>query len=274
MAKNGHHISVSTDQEGASPKIVTPTDRFPVDNIAYDVARGKVDGAYPIGSYGERNCDAGEVNRIIWPNGVFTIPDAAGVQMSIVSTSADDTDGGTGVNSVEIHYLDADLIEKHEIVTLAGLTPVSTVATDIRFINCMHLQTTGSGLAAAGDITASNTGSVYSQISTGEVRCSSSARMIPAGKKCFVAGASASSVSGTAAARSVIRIVGTELDNHQYTNPLIFMPFGSIAVQDTSDSFNFPVPLLFNAGTIVAFTVTVDKAATVAGSWFGWLEDI
>ena len=273
MSKNGILLSVAQNQEGRLPKIVTPVDRLPIDAIGNDVARGKVPGAEPIGSYGEREADAGETNRVVWPNGVFSLPDAAGVQMSIVSTSTDDTDGGTGVNEIEIHYLDADLVAGHEIIPLAGLTPVLTAATNIRFVNCLHIQVPGTLSAASGDITASNGGTTYSQISAGEVRCSSSMRMIPAGKICFVAGAAASSVSGTAAARTVIRIVGSELDNHQYIDPLILMPYGSIAVQDSSEAFNFPVPLRFSAGSVVGLTVTTDKAATVAGSWFGWIED-
>lgn len=240
------------------------------------VARGDIAGAKPYGAYGERLAGAGETNRIIWPNGVFTLPDAAGVQMSIVSTSAnDDKDAGTGIRSIEIDYIDATLTEQREIVLLEGLTPVLTQATNIRFINCMHTKTYGDFPAtAAGDIIASNGGTTYSQIAAGANRCSSSARMVPAGKCCFMAGAVGGAASGTAAASVVIRIVASELDENQYIDPLIMFPFGAIAVQDTSATYTFPVPLCFNPGTVVAMSVTTDKAANVAGSWFGWLEEI
>lgn len=283
MSTNGTLISVAGNQDGAAiagsgrktPKIVTTSDPFFADSTPLQVARGKVPGATPVGSFGERLALAGEVNRIIWPNGIFKLPPASGVQMSIVSTSANDAAAGTGIRTIEIHYIDSSLNQQHESVTLNGLTPVLTVATDIRFIDCMHVSSYGSTPAAAsGTITASNGGVTYSQISAGDLRCTSSARMVPAGKYLYVAGAIGSSVSGTSAAKAELRIVATELDTHQYIDPLIFIPFGTIGIQDASEAFNFPVPLRFSPETVVALTVTTDKDAQVSGSWFGWFEDI
>lgn len=266
-------LTVARDQEGATPLIVTPVDRLPVDNMGVSVARGQVPGAIPIGAFGYRNASAGETNRIVWPNGIFSLPPTAGVQMSIVSTSANDSAAGTHARVLELHYLDANLLEKTELITMNGLTPVLTIATNIRFINCLHVHEIGTTASAAGNIVASNGGTTYGQIAQGEVRCTSSARMIPAGKVCYVAGAVGGSVSGTASASVILKIVASELDAFQYTNPLIFFPYGGVAAQDTSESFNFPVPLKFTAGTVVAMQLTTDKISTVTASWFGWLEN-
>lgn len=270
-ATEHNRVKVATHVIGAQDQAI----HYPVyDKFETQISRGEVAGAKPIGSYGKRTTTGAENNRVIWPNGVFSIPDAAGVQMSLVSTSADDDETGTGIRIVEIHYLDADLVEQSEFVTLQGLTPVLTAATDIRFINCMHVHTFGTSAYAAGTITASNGGTTYSQISTGQLRCSSSARMIPAGKKCYVAGAVAGAVSGTAAAGVFIDLVASELDDNQYTDPLIMFPQSGIGLQDTSVTFNFPVPITFNAGTVIALSLTTDKTAIVGASWFGWLEDV
>lgn len=274
MSKNGILITVAGDQQGATPEIVTEDRPFPTIDFLTNISRGKVQGATPFGSYGERTTSGAETNRIVWPNGIFSLPPAAGVQMSIISTSADDDAAGTGIRTVEIHYLDANLDEQEEILVMDGVTPVLTQATDIRFINCTHIQTYGTDAFAAGTITASNGGVTYSQISVGETRCTSSARMIPRGKVGYLAGASAGAVSGTAAARAIIRIVATELDAHQYIDPLIFIPFGSVGLQDSAESFNLPLPLRFSEGTVVAMSATVDKSATITGSLFGWLEDV
>ena len=241
-----------------------------------EISRGGVANAKPMGSFGERAALAGESNRVIWPNGVFSLPAATGVQMTIVSTSAnDDVDAGTGIRTIEMHYLDANLAERHEVIELQGLTSVLTDAIDIRFIQCMHVQTYGAVPAtAAGNITAKNAGITYSQISAGDLRCTSSARMVPADRYLFVAGAIGSAVSGTAAAKAQIRIAATELDEHQYLDPFILIPFGTIGVQDLSEAYTFPVPLRFSPGTVVAMTVTTDKDANVSGSWFGWLEEV
>ena len=238
-----------------------------------EIARGGVQGAELFGSYGERTTAGAETNHVIWPNGDFVIPPAVGVQLTLSSSDAADADGGTGVNSVEIHYLDGDLNPGSETVTLNGLTGVTTTATDIRFVQCMHLQDVGSAEAAVGNISAVEGVDTYSYIAAGEVRCSSSMRMIPKGKKAFVAGAVGGAASGTSAARVKIRLVASELDNHQYLDPLILMPHGTIAVQDNTVPYVFPVPLPFKAGTVIGLTETTDKAAIISGTWFGWIED-
>jgi uncharacterized protein YqgC (DUF456 family) len=256
-----------------SSLIVSETEPSSVSDFGTSVARGRMSGAYPYGSYGERDASSSEVNRVIWPNGTFTLPDAAGVQMSIVSTSADDDITGTNARTLEMHYIDSNGEEQNEFVNLDGTTPVLTTATDIRFINCLHIHDIGTNAYAAGDILASNSGIIYAQISANNVRCTSSMRMIPTGKVCYVAGAIGGAVSGTAAAKVVLKIVASELDIHQYIDPLILIPYGGIAVQDSSEAYNFPVPLKFSAGSVVGMLLTTDKAATVTGSWFGWLED-
>ena len=286
MSKNGILISVAGDQNGSKiegsgrnePKIITPDDPFPIDNTPYQIGRFRVPGATPFGSYGERDASSAESNFVVWPNGPFQIPPATGVQMSIVSTSGNDALAGTNVQTIEIHYLDSNLEDGVEILEMDGLTPVLTTATDIRFIQCMHIQQFGDTAEAAGDITASyddGGGPVtYSQISQGDTRCSSSARMIPANKYGFVAGAVAGAVSGTSAARVTVRLVASELDNNQYLDEqFMLIPHGSVSVQDTSLGYNFPIPLRFNPGTVIALTLSTDKAAIVSGSWFGWTEN-
>ena len=256
-----------------SSLIVSETEPAPVSDFGTSVARGRMFGTTPFGGYGERDASAGEANRVIWPNGIFELPPSTGVQMSIVSTSADDDLTGTHARKLEMHYIDSNGDEQHELVEMDGLTPVLTTATDIRFINCLHIHEVGDNSETAGTITASNGGITYAEISQGNVRCTSSMRMIPAGKVCYVAGAVGGSVSGTSAAKVIIKVVASELDAHQYIDPLILIPYGGVAVQDVSEAYNFPVPLKFSAGSVVGMLLTTDKAATVTGSWFGWIED-
>lgn len=238
-----------------------------------EVARGNVVGGEIFSAFGERTTSGAETNRVIWPNGVFSIPAASGVQMSIVSTSADDAADGTNIRTIDIHYLDINLDPQTERVTLNGLTPVLTVATDIRFIQCVHIVTFGTTASAAGDIIISNGGTTYSQIAAGAVRCSSSARMVPRGKRLLVTGAVGSSISGTGQARAVIRLCTTELTSQSFVYPLILIPHASIGVQDGAVSHNFDTPFIINEGNIIAMTHTTDKSATISGSWFGFLEN-
>ena len=238
------------------------------------VGRGAVPGAEPFSGFGERVTTGAVVNGIIWPNGALYIPPIAGVQPSIASTSANDTAAGTGIRIVEVHYLDVNLDPRAEFVTLNGVTPVVMVATDVRFIQCLHGYTVGSGGYSAGIITASFAGSTLSEIAISDLRCRSSARMVPRGKYAFISAAVGSFSSGTAAASGHIEIVATELDAHQFTQQGLFFPHGEVAVQDSSEAMTFPVPARFREGTIIAMTFSADKGVTVAGTWYGWLEDV
>jgi len=244
-------------------------------DIGVQIARGNVSGAKPFGSFGELTTVSADVNRIIWPNGVFKIPNQAGITVDIVSSDINDADGGTGVNSIEVHYLDVNLEEQAVIILLDGTTPIVSAIAGVRFINCMHIQTTGTpGQGAVGNIKAYVGAQTYSEIAAGDVRCASSARMVPANKRAMVAGIVGSAISGTAAARALVQVVATELDNHQYIDQELFIPFGSIGLQDSSEGFILPVPLTFKAGTIIAMLLkNTDKAATITADWFGWLED-
>ena len=237
-----------------------------------DVARGRITGSEPFASYG-RHTSAGAESGILWPGATYMLPAAAGVQMAIVSTSANDTAAGTGIRTIEVHYLDADLAEQMEVVTLNGTTPVNTVATNIRFIQCMHMNTYGSGKAAAGTITASNGGQSYSEIATGKVRCSSSVRMVPAGKRLLVDVVYSGSVSVTADASVIVEIVTSSFGGHDYSADSVFVPIGAAAFQATSGGTTIPCPIPFEAGTAIGMTYETDKAATIVGWWSGRLEN-
>lgn len=238
-----------------------------------DIARGRVPGSQPFSGFGKR-VTAGAETNVLWPNGAYAFPPPAGVQMSLVSTSASDGVAGTGIRSVEMHYLDANLAERSEVVTLNGTTPVLTVATNIRFIQCLHINTFGSGKAAAGNITVSNGGVTYAYIAMGDVRCSSSVRMVPAGKRLIVESFFGGSVSGSAAASTIVYMSTPNFAGHDYIADAVFIPLASGAFQDNSAGLAVKCPLVFTAGQAVGMTFVTDKAATIVGTWFGWLENV
>jgi len=211
----------------------------------------------------------------VWPDGAVTFTPSLGVQMSLVSTSADDSAAGPNVQQLEIHYLDRKLDPQSELVDMNGLTPVLTQATDIRWIQCMHLNRTGANTVAAGIITATYGGNTYSYIPAGETRCSSSFRMVPRGKYLYIDGAVGGSTSATADTATRLRIVATEIDSHQYLqNPIILIPFASVGLQNGPIAFAFPPGPRYTAGTLVGCTHTTNKAAIISCSWFGRLEPI
>ena len=69
------------------------------------IARGMVPGAQIFSAYGRR-ATAGAETNILWPDGVYALPPAAGVQISVTSSSASDSAAGAGIRTIDIHYLD------------------------------------------------------------------------------------------------------------------------------------------------------------------------
>lgn len=240
-----------------------------------NISRGLITGAEPIDAYGEITT-AGADAGVIWPGtaSAFAFPSSAGVQMTFVSSSANDTAAGTGIRTIQMHYLDANLAQQTENITMNGTTNVLTVATNIRFIQCIHALTVGSGKAAAGNITVTNGGTTYSRINTGALRCSSSVRMVPAGKRLLVTSMYGGSASGAGAAATTIRLATPTFSSADLTTSNAFIPLAAAAYQDGSAGLTIPVPFVFTAGQSVGMVFTSDKAATIVGSWFGWLENV
>ena len=247
--------------------------------IGAQIARGELGGMEPFSAFGVLETAGAAVKKIVWPNGVFTLPDqTTGETVSFVSSNNEDGAGTqTGINSIELHYLDVNLEEQAAIITLTGTTPVVAAITGVRFIQEMHLNTVGSTLAAVGAITAYKEGSastIYCEIGAGREVSESSLRMVKAGKRAVISGLAASSVSGTAAARVSVDFVASEYYGHQYTSPFVLVPQGTIGTQDNGLTFNLPVPAIYQPGTVIGFRATTDKGALISADWFGWLEDL
>ena len=244
-------------------------------DVALEIARGRCGGAEPFGAYGRIETSGGVTNNLLWANGTWYIPSSSGEQISVVSTSANDTDGGTGANTIHIHYLDDELVPQIETLTMNGLTPVLTIATNIRFIQCSHLATFGTLKAAAGNILFQNIAltKLYNEIGATQIRCSSSLRMVPKNKRAVVVGLVGSSISGTAAARAEISMAVSYFLDTDYTQDEMIIPIASIGAQDMGLAYTLPIPHIAPEGTLVGMKVTTDKAAIITGDWFGWLED-
>lgn len=238
------------------------------------VARGLNPNAQPFSAYGERIVVGAETNTPIWPDGIIRTGPIGGVQLYAKSSSANDTVGGSGMGYLSVHYLDEDRVDTDATIPLAGLTQVA-LPTKAMFIQCAHTGVEQAKVAAGTITIVDGSGNVYSQIDVGEPRCSSSFRMVPKGTRLFIDGAVGSSTSATSDTASRIRIVANELFDHQYIDPLLFMPVGSISLQNNAIAFAFPVALgPFREGSVVGAIHSSNKACTVGVTWFGRLETV
>ena len=229
-------------------------------NLA-DIARGEVPGAKPFSAFGENITSGSATDQVLWATGMpnaLAVPDS--IQMSFVSSAAD-------TRQLKLVYLDGDLVERTEAVTLTGTTPVLTTATDIRFVNRLYSLDGG----AATTVTATNGGITYARLNTGSVQFDQAMYRVPADRRLMVNSLYAGAASGSSASRVVIKAEVSFFNGDSFGEQGIFHPVGGVALQDNAVTLPFgpfPIP----AGEIIALTFTCDKAADVVGGFFGWTE--
>lgn len=111
----------------------------------FSVAAGAVDGVKIIKKFGQN--PAVDSTATIWDEGGIYEYLTSAQNVSIASTSANDTELGTGARSVRVSGLDENWLEKDEVVTLNGQTPVVISGQYIRIFRMEVLSagSTGSG---------------------------------------------------------------------------------------------------------------------------------
>src|SRR4030066_991530 len=117
-------IATYLDSETGLPTPINGMDGVPA-SIAYElmIARGLIPGHVKLRTFGQRTgLSIVATGDDIWEGTATTIPipAAAGEQMTIVSTSVNDTAAGTGIQSVDVMYLDASGNVQIEVVALSG----------------------------------------------------------------------------------------------------------------------------------------------------------
>jgi hypothetical protein len=131
-------------------KVSSVTQRGLYEPFELQVSRGQIAFHRNVTVFGfNPDVDATQVS--VWPlPSLITFP-ASAIQMTVSSTSANDTSNGTGARTVVVQGLDANYNEVTETVTMDGQTAVTMTASLLR-VNYAYVATAGSGNSAAGDI--------------------------------------------------------------------------------------------------------------------------
>lgn len=227
--------------------------------------------------FGDRyGASASALGDDVWMGSASVIPmpnQTVGEQMTVVSTSLNDTLAGTGIQKLDIHGLDATGAEVSEVVNMAGTTPVNTVRTDWRFIQSIHTEQVGTGMLADGDIAIYRTGDtarVYNLIDSGGNMSLSSARMVPAGKTLIITGWSCGSTSDKDV---VMRLRATSTFEHTLTQGLFFLFKRTMALKNNSRYMPLRPPERIPALAIVKITAWSTQAGgTISAGWDGFVE--
>ena len=247
-------------------------------SIESEIARGTIDGMTDFIGFGERdNIQIIAQGSDIWRGTATAQPwpnQLGGEQMMVVSSDFDDRLSGTGIQKIEIDYLDALGREQYETVNMNGTAFTRTVGTNIRFINAIHATQVGSGTVASGDISICANGTlatVYNMISIGGNMSLSAQRMVPYGKTFYLHEWSASCIAPNSSTITRLRLRATEAHGTRVNGVFLFTDTAHL-----NNSFyqkHFSVPRKIPQLSVIKVTSWVGASGAYAGASFsGCLE--
>ena len=214
----------------------------------------------------------------VWIVGGNYVWPTSAMQMEVVSSSVEDdpvkadTNVGTGVHSVIIYDLNGSGVSATETVSLNGTAAVATTATNIYRVQGFRAVTTGTGLAAAGNIDLRNIADtpIYSRIATGYTRARNITYTVPTGYNLYVT----SSTIGVYGATKGIRVTARSTWDSDAAAQRDFFIANSEYVMGNGIIYRpFEVPTRLPAGTRLKTSVIADAAgAVVSVAHRGWLE--
>ena len=253
---------------------ITGENAFITQDILIEVARGNVPGMKMFSIVGKKNSISSSVLDDITGIPSTTVrPNPGGIQLELVSSSNEDSGAGgvnpagTGIRSIDIHYLDNAGAEQSETVVIDGTTPVNTLAENIDFVQWIHAKTAGSAGVAVGNISLRNTaGSVtYEYVKLGGNQSLSAAFKVPTGKKGYVLGWQASGITKIIDIR--LRATVERYDRTLIAGVFLFQDI-LILSDDSSGWIPFDVPKQMPAGAIIKLSAISSAAGGDAAGQF------
>jgi hypothetical protein len=222
-----------------------------------------------------KNLVVNNVYEDLWegPTGTYVFPTVP-IQMQLVSTSASDSAAGVGIQRVLVHYLDTNYDIQNEQVTLNGVTPVLTVATNILRINSLHAIKVGTTGNAVGNISLQNVGGgvTYGFISSGINTAMQAIYTVPNGVTGYISHWQASSgSSGNHFCQIELR--ATTHDGTIW--PGVFLIQDGTGTQNSGVEITFPIPIPIPSKADVKLSVISDASnanVTALGAIMGWFE--
>lgn len=141
-----------------------------------------------IRKFGRSDVLTADISEDLWvQGGARALPYTAGEAMNVVSTSTNDTSGGSGAQFVQIAGLNTDYELVTDTIVMNGTTPVASSTTNFITIDRARVVFCGSGQSNAGKITVTGatSGNVNSAIIAGESISQQSHFTVPAGYTLF-----------------------------------------------------------------------------------------
>ena len=251
----GIFLNVKTNKEAA----LSTTD------FLFEIARGSIPGIRMFSIPGRKDALSNTaLDDLTQIPGTIVVPSPGGIQLELVSSSGNDAAAGTGIQTIDIHYLDTNGDEQAETLTLDGLTPVNTIATNINYIQWIHANSVGTGGVAAGNISLRDTsgGVVYEYITSGGNQSLSAKYKVPNGHTGYVVGWQASGITK----KIDVRLRATVERFDRSLVPGVFLFQDIFVLNDSISGWTpFVVPLKMPAGAEIKLSA-ISSAAGCDGA--------
>lgn len=251
------------------PIIIAPGTLFIPRDFYLEISRGNVAGmkvyTIPGRSDGVSQTALEDVSQI---PGVTILPRPGGIQLEIISTSGNDTAAGSGVQSIDIHYLNPAGVEQEETCPTNGLVAQLTAKSDFADIQWMHTRTIGTpGGTAAGNISLRGVGggTVYEYIQAGGNQSLTCRYVVPTAKKGFLLGWEVSAITK----RIDFRLRATVERFDRTLVPDVFLFQDAVVLQDAPSAWRpFTSPSSIPASGVVKASAISAAAGGDAGASF------
>jgi len=222
------------------------------------VARGQIAWHYDVHKFGF-NPDIDDSLETVWAQGGLYSYLAAATQLSVSSSSTDDTSAGTGARTVTLSGLDANYSEISETVTLNGQTAVTTTNSYLRIFR-MVVNSAGSGgenagviYAGTGTVTSGVPANKYATIAIGDNQTLMAIWTVPANHTAYLLQTDVT--------------VATTKNNKYCTASLVARPYGEVfQVKDrfvkaeSQTTLTYSLPLEFEEKTDIEYRAIGDSA--------------
>lgn len=176
---------------------------------------------------------------------------------------------------MRIQYLDDAYAEKAEICLLNGTAEVATVNTDYYRIQSFRVIATGTGNAAAGNLSLRETDNapVYSYISAGYTRARNSAYTVPTGKTLYVTEfvVGYGYKTNTTHYCRIYTRANMEASTGFHTGSL-FYPYTEVICSNSSQAVRLDIPTKLTATTDIKVSAIATYAGGASIALRGWLE--
>lgn len=234
-----------------------------------EIARGNVEGMKAVTAFG-LNGDIGTSEEDVWDGGGdWTAPTTARTH-AVVSSSVNDTNGGTGARTVRLHGLTGwGAAEVSEDITMNGTTPVNTTNSYV-MVNRLEVLTSGSAGPNDGTITATaaTDSTVTARIAAGEGYSLAAIYGLPSVQNLYLKSWFSSLLKGPASANlDGLLLVnpepGDQAANYHTRHKMVAVEEGN-----PSPGMVFDPPLKISGPAIVKIRAISDTASSLAAGGF------